>query len=196
MMWVSNLIRTEMNVVMNCEFLLFFLRWKALNCKNYIIVLIFLYYAESRSLVKYDDCAFWELDTQNMMTGEKLGHRNIAISKNSEMLVWMLCVHGGFPLIMNGCWHSLLTESIGSAAIVVPVQVGGCLHRECCFAIMQQFTQQIQSLLWASVLSGMIRSGLDKSDCGTADMEVVCRKGGGGGGLLWGTMCGCSCPAL
>ncbi len=99
-----------------------FLRWKALNCKNYIIVLIFLYYAESRSLVKYDDCAFWELDTQNLMTGEKRGRRNIAISKISEMLVWMLCVHSGFPLIMNGCWNSLLTESAGSAAIVVPVQ--------------------------------------------------------------------------
>ncbi len=106
-------------------FIFLFLRWKALNCKNYIIVLIFLYYAESRSLVKYDDCAFWELDTQNLMTGEKRGRRNIAISKISEMLVWMLCVHSGFPLIINGCWNSLLTESAGSAAIVVPVQAGG-----------------------------------------------------------------------
>lgn len=49
--------------------------------KLHIIVLTYLYYAESRSLVKYDDCVFWELDTQNLMTGEKIGHRNIAFSK-------------------------------------------------------------------------------------------------------------------
>lgn len=49
--------------------------------KLHIIVLTYLYYAESSSLVKYDDCVFWELDTQNLMTGEKIGHRNIAFSK-------------------------------------------------------------------------------------------------------------------
>lgn len=33
----------------------------------------------------------------------------------------MLCVRSGFPFIMNGCRHSLLSESAGSAAVVVPV---------------------------------------------------------------------------
>lgn len=39
----------------------------------------------------------------------------------------------------------------------------------------------------------MILGRLVKSDPGTVDIEVVCRKGGG---LLWHTLCGCSCPAL